>query len=234
MISLLNVVLVATIGSNIVLAHKPINPSHTALLKRRAENLDLQRRISEKCGPELTRRREARLSRRAARAGISLAGLHKRSDLAPRQSTNNSTEGTCILTPEVTQGPYHILGEMVRQDITQGQAGIPLTVEVDFIDIETCQAVPNVWVDAWHCNSTGYYSGYISMTGGNLGGGGGGNMTNGTAPPNMTMSGSMLPTGSMMANVTSTAISSTSTQNVYSGADASGAGSMLNNAPTDQ
>ncbi|KAG8773901.1 hypothetical protein FRC12_002255 [Ceratobasidium sp. 428] len=240
MISLLNIVVVAALGSSIVLAHKPINPSHTALLKRRAENLDLQRRISEKCGPQLTRRREARLARRAARAGISLVDLQKRSDFAPRQSTNNSTEGTCILTPEVTQGPYHVLGEMVRQDITQGQEGVPLTVEVDFIDIETCQAVPNVWVDAWHCNSTGYYSGYISMTGGNLGGGGGGgggsggNMTNGTAPPNMTMSGSMLPTGSMMANVTSTASSSTSTQNVYSGADASGAGSMLNNTPTDQ
>ncbi|KAG8743730.1 hypothetical protein FRC10_011512 [Ceratobasidium sp. 414] len=221
-------------------SHKPINPSHISLLKRRAENLDLQRRISEKCGPQLSRRRAARLSRRAARAGIPLVDLHKHADLAPRQSTDNSTEGTCILTPEVTQGPYHILGEMVRQDITQGQAGIPLTVEVDFIDIETCEAVPNLWVDAWHCNSTGYYSGYISMTGANLSGGGfgGGNMTNGTAPPDVTMSGSVLPTGSMTANSTAaettTASTSTSTQNAYSGADATAAASMLNNEPTDQ
>ncbi|KAG9121958.1 hypothetical protein FRC07_001858, partial [Ceratobasidium sp. 392] len=189
----------------------------------------------------LARRREARLARRAARAGVPLAELNKRVELAPRQSTDNSTEGTCILTPEVTQGPYHILGELVRQDITQGQAGVPLTVEVDFIDIETCEAVPNLWVDAWHCNSTGYYSGYISMTGGNLSGGGsggsgggGGNMTNGTAPPGMTMSGSMLPTGPMTANLTATASASTSTQDAHSGADATAAAATLNNKPTDQ
>lgn len=98
--------------------------------------------MQERCGAQISRRRAARLSRRAARAGITLADLHKRTGLAPRQSTDNSTEGTCILTPEVTQGPYHILGEMVRQDITAGQAGVPLTVEVDFIDVETCEAVP--------------------------------------------------------------------------------------------
>lgn len=31
---------------------------------------------------------------------------------------------------------------MVRQNITEGQEGLPLTVEVDFIDIETCEPVP--------------------------------------------------------------------------------------------
>lgn len=137
-----------------------------------------------------------------------------------------------------------MLGEMVRQNITEDQAGLPLTVEVDFIDIETCEPVPNVWVDAWHCNSTGYYSGYIASTGAYLSGGGGsggGNGTNGTAPPDMTMSGSftgsMLPTGTPVSNstaATTTAASASSTQNAYSGADTTAAASMLNNEPTDQ
>ncbi|GAB1526539.1 hypothetical protein RhiTH_009706 [Rhizoctonia solani] len=231
MVGFLNVFAAASIASSAVLAHAPINPSHTALLKRRAENLSLQRRISGKCGPQLSRRRAARLSRRAARAGLTLDELHERTILISRQATDNSTEGTCILTPEVTQGPYHILGEMVRQNISEGQAGVPLTVEVDFIDVETCEAVPNLWVDAWHCNSTGYYSGYVSMTGAALSGGGGfggagGNNTNGTAPPDMSMSNS-LPT-------TTTAESATSTQDAYSGADSTAAASMLNNVPTDQ
>ncbi|KAB5589740.1 hypothetical protein CTheo_6814 [Ceratobasidium theobromae] len=241
MVGLLSIVAAASIASSSVLAHAPINPSHTALLKRRAENLSLQRRLSEKCGAQLTRRRAARLSRRAARAGIPLEDLHKRAHLAPRQSTENSTEGTCILTPEVTQGPYHILGEMVRQNITEGQEGLPLTVEVDFIDIETCEPVPNLWVDAWHCNATGYYSGYVSMTGEALSGGGGfggGNGTNGTAPPDMTMSGSMLPTGTPVSGnstaATTTAAGASSTQNAYSGADTTAAASMLNTVPTDQ
>ncbi|KAF8703155.1 Aromatic compound dioxygenase, partial [Rhizoctonia solani] len=229
MVRFLNVLAAASIASSAVLAHAPINPSHTALLKRRADNLSLQRRISEKCGPQLSRRRAARLSRRAARAGLTLDELHERTSLISRQATDNSTEGTCILTPEVTQGPYHILGEMVRQNISEGQAGVPLTVEVDFIDIETCEA--NLWVDAWHCNSTGYYSGYVSMTGAALSGGGGfggagGNNTNGTAPPDMSVS-NLLPT-------TTTAELATSTQDAYSGADSTAAASMLNNVPTDQ
>ncbi|CUA75487.1 hypothetical protein RSOLAG22IIIB_05918 [Rhizoctonia solani] len=229
MVGLLSIIAAASIASSSVLAHAPINPSHTALLKRRAENLSLQRRISEKCGPQLSRRRAARLSRRAARAGLTLDALHERTNLVSRQATDNSTEGTCILTPEVTQGPYHVLGELVRQNITEGQAGVPLTVEVDFIDIETCEAVPNLWVDAWHCNSTGYYSGYVSLTGAALssgGGFGGGNSTNGTAPPDMTMSGG--------APTATTAESATSTQDAYSGADSTAAASMLNTVPTDQ
>ncbi|CAE6473897.1 unnamed protein product [Rhizoctonia solani] len=231
MVGLLSIIAAASIASSSVLAHAPINPSHSALLKRRTENLSLQRRISEKCGPQLSRRRAARLSRRAARAGLTLDELHERTHLISRQASDNSTEGTCILTPEVTQGPYHILGEMVRQNITDGQAGVPLTVEVDFIDIETCEAVPNLWVDAWHCNSTGYYSGYISMTGEALSGGGGfgggGNSTNGTAPPDMSMTMSGIPTAT-------TAESATSTQDAYSGADSTAAASMLNTVPTDQ
>ncbi|CAE6463185.1 unnamed protein product [Rhizoctonia solani] len=217
MVQLLTIIAAASYATSTVLAHAPINPSHSALLKRRNENLDLQRRLEEKCGPELARRRAERLARRAVRAGVPLEDLHKRAGLAPRQSTNNSTEGTCILTPEVTQGPYHVLGEMVRQNITDGQAGLPLTVEVDFIDVETCKAVPNLWVDAWHCNSTGYYSG---------------------APPYMTVSGSALPTGmastSNGTSATTTAASSSSTKNAYSGADSTAAASMLNTVPTDQ
>jgi hypothetical protein len=145
---------------------------------------------------------------------------------------------------------------MVRQNITDGQAGLPLTVEVDFIDVETCQAVPvrlflgvnhspinpellqNLWVDAWHCNSTGYYSGYISLTGAELSNGGGFGGGNGSAPPDMTASGSALPTGtaptSNNTSATTTAASSSSTQNAYSGADSTAAASMLNTVPTDQ
>ncbi|KAF8750329.1 Aromatic compound dioxygenase [Rhizoctonia solani] len=198
MVQLFTVIAAVSYATTAVLAHAPINPSHTALLKRREENLSLQRRLAEKCGPELARRRAERLARRAARAGFALEELHKRTDLAPRQSTNNST-----------------------RNITDGQAGLPLTVEVDFIDVETCQAVPNLWVDA--C---------ILSSGGGFGGG------NGSAPPDMTMSGSALPTGTAPAgngtSATTTAAGSTSTKNAYSGADSTAAASMLNTVPTDQ
>ncbi|KDN32914.1 hypothetical protein RSAG8_13999, partial [Rhizoctonia solani AG-8 WAC10335] len=57
--------------------------------------------------------------------------------------------------------------------------------------------------------------------------GGGGNSTNGTAPPDMSMSMSGAPTAT-------TAESATSTQDAYSGADSTAAASMLNTVPTDQ
>lgn len=79
------------------------------------------------------------------------------------------------------------------------------------------------------------------MTGEALSGGGGfggGNGTNGTAPPDMTMSGSMLPTGTPVSGnstaATTTAAGASSTQNAYSGADTTAAASMLNTVPTDQ
>jgi hypothetical protein len=43
---------------------------------------------------------------------------------------------------------------MVRQNITEGQPGLPLTLEVDFIDIETCEPVPVRIADAH--GGTGY------------------------------------------------------------------------------
>lgn len=101
----------------------------------------------------------------------------------------------------------------------------------------------NLWVDAWHCNSTGYYSGYISMTGAALSGGsgapGGNGTTNGTAPPDMSVSvtGTMLPTGTVSSNssaATTTAAGASSTQDAYSGADTTAAASMLNTVPTDE
>lgn len=45
--------------------------------------------------------------------------------------------------------------------------------QVDFIDVSTCEGV-QVWVDAWHANSTGYYSGYTASTGSSVGGSTGG------------------------------------------------------------
>jgi hypothetical protein len=39
-------------------------------------------------------------------------------------------------------------GETVRQNITETQLGIPMTVEIDFFDIETCDPI-QVWVDSW-------------------------------------------------------------------------------------
>jgi protocatechuate 3,4-dioxygenase beta subunit len=107
------------------------------------------------------------------------------------------------MTPEVTQGPFHILGEIVRQNITEGQAGVPLNISMDFVDLATCEPV-QVWVDAWHANATGYYAGYIAETSIITGGSGG----------NMTISGM-----SSNTSTTGSVASSSTSLGAYSGAD---------------
>ncbi|CUM57110.1 unnamed protein product [Debaryomyces fabryi] len=66
---------------------------------------------------------------------------------------------SCILSPEVTIGPYYVEGEYVRDDITEDQDGVDLLLDVQLIDVNTCEPVPQSYIDVWHCNSTGVYSG---------------------------------------------------------------------------
>lgn len=76
---------------------------------------------------------------------------------------NNS----CILVPETTQGPYWVSGELVREDITEEQEGVPLTLDIQIIDVNTCEPVPQAYLEIWHCNSTGVYSGVVASGNGN-------------------------------------------------------------------
>ncbi|KAF8919607.1 aromatic compound dioxygenase [Mucidula mucida] len=126
------------------------------------DNLATRDDLEKRCGAELYARRLKRSL--AVTEGV----LARRGGvLPPRQTSSN--DSTCFVTPEVTQGPYHILGEIVRQNITEDQPGIPLEVNIDFFDIATCEPI-QVWVDSWHANATGYYAGYVGQTGGSSGG----------------------------------------------------------------
>ncbi|TEY39971.1 hypothetical protein BOTCAL_0445g00040 [Botryotinia calthae] len=70
---------------------------------------------------------------------------------------NNS----CILVPEVTEGPFYITGDYIRADVreTAIQSGIDLILDIQVIDTSTCEPVSDVYVDFWYANSTGTYSG---------------------------------------------------------------------------
>ncbi len=75
----------------------------------------------------------------------------------------------CVLTPEMTQGPYYVAEELVRQNITEGKAGVPVKLRIAVEDLASCGPLANAAVDIWHCDAQGYYSG---ITGENPGGGG--------------------------------------------------------------
>ncbi|KAK9413186.1 putative Intradiol ring-cleavage dioxygenases domain-containing protein [Seiridium unicorne] len=70
-----------------------------------------------------------------------------------------AANSSCVLSPEETVGPYYVAGEAVRVDVTEDEPGIPLTLDLGIFDVDTCEPIANTYVEIWHCNSTGVYSG---------------------------------------------------------------------------
>lgn len=79
----------------------------------------------------------------------------------------NYNNVSCILTPEVTEGPYYVTGEYIRSDVTDGQEGVPVHLEYQYIDVSTCEVVEGLYVDTWQANATGVYSGVQASGNGN-------------------------------------------------------------------
>ncbi|KAF2445633.1 aromatic compound dioxygenase [Karstenula rhodostoma CBS 690.94] len=73
-----------------------------------------------------------------------------------------SGNASCVLTPEVTQGPYYVGGEWIRSNVVEDQAGVPTLIDYQVIDVDTCEPVTGVYLEMWHCNSTGVYSGVVA------------------------------------------------------------------------
>ena len=69
---------------------------------------------------------------------------------------------SCILTPELTEGPYYIAGEKLRRKITEGRPGSPLLLRLSVVDATTCRPIKGAAVDIWHADAGGVYSGFGS------------------------------------------------------------------------
>jgi protocatechuate 3,4-dioxygenase beta subunit len=67
---------------------------------------------------------------------------------------------TCVLTPEMTEGPYYLDGDMVRREVREGRPGVLLTLETTVVDVSTCKPIRGAAVDIWHCDAGGSYSGF--------------------------------------------------------------------------
>src|SRR5262245_40706900 len=64
----------------------------------------------------------------------------------------------CLLSPEVTEGPFYVALDRIRRDITEGRGGVPLTLRTRVIDVKRCRPVHRAAVDIWHCDAGGLYS----------------------------------------------------------------------------
>ncbi len=80
---------------------------------------------------------------------------------------------SCVVRPEMTEGPYFIDTDLDRSDIrgepsdNSVSEGLPLNlaVRVTRLDGSACLPVSGAQVDLWHCDAQGVYSGVSGSTG---------------------------------------------------------------------
>lgn len=97
---------------------------------------------------------------------------HNHTDLCYNLNTPHEvvfgSKAICALHSETILGPYWVEGEYIRSDIAEDQAGVPLHLDIQIVDVNTCLPVSDMVVDVWHCNATGIYSGVSAAGQGGL------------------------------------------------------------------
>lgn len=126
---------------------------------------------------ELTHPEERRMSRRGSLVKLgglvaaTLAGGSLRPEASQGAGDGIGPAGvasgavSCMLAPELTEGPFYLPNEKVRRNIAESKAGTPLTLRLTVVDASTCRAVKGAAVDIWHCDAGGVYSGVQNAPG---------------------------------------------------------------------
>lgn len=80
------------------------------------------------------------------------------SDDAPN---HDPLTGTCVVRPQLTEGPYYVDTDLIRSNIRDEKNGVQLdlTVNVSRISNNTCSPLRDAIVDVWHADALGNYSG---------------------------------------------------------------------------
>ncbi|SJL14750.1 related to protocatechuate 3,4-dioxygenase beta subunit [Armillaria ostoyae] len=186
MFYLTSIISVALLVVNNVVGHPGEAPSTEGDLARRAQLETATRRSLADCQSHLARR--GYTDRSIARRTVLAEELRQKRGLATRSPykraltvdevvntthlsnvtglTSDSdpftSNASCVLTPELEQGPYYVQGEYIRSDMSENQTGVPAYVDIELIDVSTCEPLTSVYLDVWHCNATGVYAGIVA------------------------------------------------------------------------
>jgi protocatechuate 3,4-dioxygenase beta subunit len=74
-------------------------------------------------------------------------------------TTGSGATADCMLMPELTEGPFYVDLDRVRNDITEGRPGLPFDLRINVLDVDACEPIKDAVVDIWHCDAEGAYSG---------------------------------------------------------------------------
>lgn len=104
----------------------------------------------------------ARLSRRSTlvrAGGLAAAALGASALAAESSDAAGESALACVLSPEMTEGPFYVDDAKVRRDITEGLPGAALALRLSVLDASTCKPIKGAAVDIWHASAAGRYSG---------------------------------------------------------------------------
>jgi protocatechuate 3,4-dioxygenase beta subunit len=81
-------------------------------------------------------------------------------------TTDPTTGGSCVVRPELTEGPYYVDEALNRSDIRsdpsdgsiRAGAVLALTFNVSRASSSACEPLAGAIVDVWHCDAEGAYS----------------------------------------------------------------------------
>ena len=93
------------------------------------------------------------------------------------QTARAQAAPSCVVKPELTEGPYFVDDQLDRFDIriepSDGSIseGVPLALTVNLSQVggEGCLPLPGAQVDVWHCDARGVYSSVSDNTGNTVG-----------------------------------------------------------------
>lgn len=69
---------------------------------------------------------------------------------------------SCQPTVRLTAGPYYTLDSLRRNDIREDRPGVPLRLSFRVVDDFHCTPIPGAYVDIWHADAGGLYSGVLN------------------------------------------------------------------------
>src|SRR5574341_1943584 len=73
--------------------------------------------------------------------------------LAACQPTKKAAPG-CVLSPQMTEGPFYLNLGRVRSNITEGRPGLPLLLAFTVVNVNAnCAPIANAAVDIWHTDA---------------------------------------------------------------------------------
>ena len=61
-----------------------------------------------------------------------------------------------------------VQGEMIRSNIVENVKGVPVHLEMQFVDTTTCKPATSLLIDVWSCDPAGKYSGVSAAGQGGL------------------------------------------------------------------